>query len=418
MTTRAAMDRMDHFTSGRDGLAAAGRIGSAPAARYHALDALRGIMMLLGIYLHVACAYGTIGGWPFKQPEQTGALNLTVVLIHVFRMPVFYVMAGFFAALLYERRGFRAAAVNRIGRIVVPFVVGWAIIFPLSMFLAGWGRFGLERTLAGFASGRVLSYAGPLHLWFLEYLIVFYALAVIAVPALGALPAGWRATFDRAFRRVIDSSWAPLVLAIPSFFALLPMQNPGFDDPPGFVPAPHIAIAYAIPFAVGWLLYRHADLLEVVRRRAWIHAAWALVWTGAFITLVALYFLGLLGGLVHTTGLFLASRAIHSVALWSLILAFIGLFLRYLDRPSASLRYLCDSSYFLYLAHMPVMIAFQLTLLPLAWPPLVKAALVLVATVAVLLALYRYLVRPSFIGAALNGRRYPRTPRVTLAAAT
>ena len=58
---------------------------------------------------------------------------------------------------------------------------------PLFAPLAGWGRFGLERTLAGFASGRVLDYAGPLHLWFLEYLILFYGLAVIAVRLLGII---------------------------------------------------------------------------------------------------------------------------------------------------------------------------------------------------------------------------------------
>ena len=398
----------------RDDLAAAGH----PPPRYHALDALRGIMMLLGIYLHGVVAYAPIGGWPFKQPEQTGVLDLTVVAIHMFRMPVFYVMAGFFAALLYHRRGFRAAAVNRVARIVIPFAIGWAIIFPLTMLLAGWGRFGLDRTLAGFATGRVLRFAGPLHLWFLEYLIVFYALAVVAVPALGALPAGWRSALARGFRWTVAARGAPLLLAIPSFLALLPMTNPGFDDPPGFVPAPRLVIAYAIPFAFGWLLYRHADLLDLLRRRAWSYALWALLFAGAFLTLVALYFLGLLGGVLHTTWLFLVGRALHSIGLWGFILGFIGLFLRYLDRPSARLRYLCDSSYFLYLAHMPVMIGFQLLVLPLAWPPLVKLALVTAATVALLLVLYRYAVRPTAIGAVLNGRRYPLRRAPALAVAT
>ena len=149
--------------------------------RYHALDALRAAMMFLGIYLHAVVAYSPNGGWLWKQAEQTRLLDWSISIIHVFRMPIFYAMAGFFTALLVARYGFRRSAWNRFMRIVVPFVVGWIIVWPLSMFLAGLGYFGLERTLAGFASGRVLAYAHPLHLWFLEYLIVLYLLAAVAM---------------------------------------------------------------------------------------------------------------------------------------------------------------------------------------------------------------------------------------------
>ena len=104
-------------------------------------------------------------------------------------------------------------------------------------------------------------------------------------------------------------------------------------------------------------------------------------------------------------------RGLHSVALWLLIFAVTGLFLRYLGGHSALGRYLCDSSYFLYLAHMPVLIAFQLLLRDVALPPLAKIPLVLAATIVVLLPLYRYGVRPTFVGAVLNGRRYPGASR-------
>ena len=36
-------------------------------ARYHSLDALRGVMMLLGINLHAAVAYSAYGNWPWKD---------------------------------------------------------------------------------------------------------------------------------------------------------------------------------------------------------------------------------------------------------------------------------------------------------------------------------------------------------------
>ena len=102
-------------------------------------------------------------------------------------------------------------------------------------------------------------------------------------------------------------------------------------------------------------------------------------------------------------------RAAHSVAMWFLILGVAGLFLRYLAGHSAYRRYLCDSSYFLYIAHMPVLLAFQLLLRDASLPPLAKIVIALVGTIAVLMPIYRYGVRPTFVGAVLNGRRYSST---------
>ena len=170
------------------------------AERFHALDALRAAMMFLGIYLHAVVAYSPNGGWPWKQPDQTRLLDWSLSIIHVFRMTIFYAMAGFFTALLIARYGMQSAAWNRFMRIVVPFVVGWMIVWPLVMLFAGIGLVGLERTLRAFASGYVLQFVGPLHLWFLEYLIVLYLLAV-GLPKLAFVGTGaWFYMLVNAFK--------------------------------------------------------------------------------------------------------------------------------------------------------------------------------------------------------------------------
>lgn len=373
---------------------------TASLSRYHALDALRAAMMFLGIYLHAVVAYSPTGGWPYKPLQLTTTLDWSVGLIHVFRMPVFYVMAGFFAALLLQRYGLRRAADNRFWRIVVPFVIGWIILFPLVMFLAAFGKLDdLSAALQFILSGRFLAYAHPLHLWFLEYLIVLYLLALVAVAAVGRLPQKARAQLLRLFGLAVRSWWAPLIFAVPSFLALLAMHRPWLEDPPGFVPAIRIVVAYAIPFAFGWLLYLNTDLLETLSRRAWLHAALAAIASFGYLTAFRIP--------IDREVAFYLMRALHSLALWLLIFSVTGLFLRYLGAHSAFRRYLCDSSYFLYLAHMPVLIGFELLLRDVALPPLAKMTIALAGTIAVLLPLYRYGVRPTFLGAVLNGRRYP-----------
>src|SRR6185295_19682311 len=88
----------------------------SPVPRLHALDGLRAAMMLLGLVLHSAASYVTITlheAWPFQDRARSGAFDLLVFTIHLFRMPTFFVMAGFFAALLYQREGARGFLAHR-----------------------------------------------------------------------------------------------------------------------------------------------------------------------------------------------------------------------------------------------------------------------------------------------------------------
>ena len=74
--------------------------------RLYALDNLRAAMMWLGIVLHVAVIY--IAGpspLPWRDNQTTPTADLLMAFIHAFRMPVFFILAGFFVALLIERRG-------------------------------------------------------------------------------------------------------------------------------------------------------------------------------------------------------------------------------------------------------------------------------------------------------------------------
>ena len=64
-----------------------------------------------------------------------------------------------------------------------------------------------------------------------------------------------------------------------------------------------------------------------------------------------------------------------------------------------------------------LILALKLLLRDVPIPPLAKIVLVLAATIAILLPLYRYAVRPTFIGAVLNGQRYPLKPAPAAAAA-
>src|SRR5258705_1134975 len=104
--------------------------------RYYGLDALRGGMMLLGIVLHSATFY--LAAPPPHLPIPTDPHTSLVMdaifdLIHSFRMPTFFVLAGFFTALLVEKRGVVGAYRNRLARVAAPFAAALFTILPLSV---------------------------------------------------------------------------------------------------------------------------------------------------------------------------------------------------------------------------------------------------------------------------------------------
>ena len=65
----------------------------------------------------------------------------------------------------------------------------------------------------------------------------------------------------------------------------------------------------------------------------------------------------------------LAFAAAYGVAIWCWSFAVIGLAMRFLSRENARVRYVADASYWIYLVHLPVVVAFQVVVghLPLHW---------------------------------------------------
>ena len=111
----------------------------------------------------------------------------------------------------------------------------------------------------------------------------------------------------------------------------------------------------------------------------------------------------------HATGEHSGAIAFAAPAMWFLVFGFLGVFLRYLDKPSARWRYLLDASYWMYIVHPPVVMVLPALLADVPLPTMVKFILVVGVATALILLVYHYAVRPTFIGAQLNGKRYPRS---------
>lgn len=377
--------------------------------RYHAFDQLRAAMMLLGLVLHSATSFTATSlgaAWPYQDTQTNVLFDLVVFFIHLFRMPVFFVMAGFFGAFLYYRRGSMEMVRNRLKRILLPLAAAWVVLFPLTaagfVFANNGGPAGFPVVAAYLASGTFLARPGLIHLWFLYDLLFFYAVALLVMPLVERVSGRLRERGAERFAALVTRGWAPWVLAGVTMLTLYPMPTAGLETSTSFTPPLRVLAAYGIFFGFGWLVYVRREVVDAFAERLGRHVVLGTV--ASVLYLVAALRPPLADpGAAHLLGITLAS-----LAMWLLIFAITGLFVRYLDRPSPVGRYLSDASYWLYLIHLPVTIWMPGLLAGFAWPAPVKFGLVLGTTVAVTLITYHYFVRATTVGVVLNGRRYPR----------
>ena len=106
--------------------------------RLHALDAVRGFALLLGVAFHAALSF--MPGWPpglwaMVDNSPSRFLADAAFVAHIFRMSLFFLLAGFFARLLHQRLGTAGFWKNRLLRIAVPLVIGWVLLYPLIVWI-------------------------------------------------------------------------------------------------------------------------------------------------------------------------------------------------------------------------------------------------------------------------------------------
>lgn len=374
--------------------------------RYHALDAVRGYALLAGIVLHATMSFFL--AIPIADHSPSSALKVTFFVIHTFRMTLFFVIAGFFARLLLQRRGVTGFIRHRSARILAPLLVAWAVLTPVTLRILAW---------ADPASAHGWRPVPLMHLWFLYYLCLFYV-AALALRWITAQRSdggeGLAELADGAVRRLLDSPLAPWVLALPLFAVL------GFDDrilwglgiptpDRGLTPKPPVLVAFGTAFALGWFVHRQPAQLQKWRARWREHLAVGMTLTGLCLTVLHVEQGATDGWLFHSAA---GSRAVYVAcylaSIWYWTFGVTGAALRYCADESPVRRYLADSSYWLYLVHLPLVFFLQVAFAPLAWPWAIKFSLIMVIALTLLFLSYHYFVRSTWIGEVLNGARYPR----------
>lgn len=381
--------------------------------RLHGLDGLRGAALLLGVVLHGTLSFFPSQIWIVGDDQISVWASGLFFVIHLFRMASFFLIAGLFGHMMLKRRGTAGFIRNRLIRIAAPLAAFWGPVMAGIVAVLVWNASLHGLTAADAPPPPTYDWTNiPLtHLWFLWVLLWFYAALVIGralvirLDRAGAVGRG----LDRMAGGLIGP-WGPLVLGAPLALALWLEPNWiaffGIPTPDaGLVPEASALVGFGLAFGMGVLLDRRRDLLAKIEGWTPVYLGLAL---GAGTT--ALMLSGgptpVLTPMTDPAAKALAAAA-FGVATYASMFAVVGLALRFWSGHSAVRRYLADASYWIYIVHLPLVMAAQVVVQDwtLVWP--IKLAVVVVGVMAVSLASYELMVRHGMMGRWLNGRRVP-----------
>lgn len=400
-------------------MSASNNIPAPEPQRYHYLDNLRALAMLAGVLLHAGIAFSvlTFELWPSANKEVSMFFDYWIWVLHTFRMPLFFLVAGFFAHYLVRSRSNGCFIKNRLMRIGLPFVIFWplmlASLFGLMIYAAS--SLNVDTPiikLVKFAMENPDQMQGqkpPLsttHLWFLYYLAMF---SVVAGLFYRFVKDGTR------FYEWFAKPWVllgvlPLVTAV-----VISRQVTPHMAPESFMPAPWALAFYGIFYYVGWVFFVKQSLLAIIEKAVfWLAPAAAMAATLFCVFLpepLTLQDVMATIGKAPALTLQHALRALLTgVLAW--YLSFLALWLAYriLNKKNAVLRYIADGSYWVYIIHLPIVVYLQYVFHNQNLPILLEFALISGITLSAGYLSYALLVRHTPIGWLLNGRRTKQKP--------
>lgn len=371
--------------------------------REHHWDMLRAALMLLGIPYHVAMCYRAGEVWIARSGE--GALIFTWLsdFIHLFRMPAFFMVAGYFAALLLARRDAAEWLRGRCGRLGVPLIVSLVTLVPLLNILCELSNFPLRAALASWRDNASTSGGYDIrHLWFiivLLYLSLAAAGLVKCFPRLRAASVSPRVDAWAARHVVVALLGIATLVGLWEAWAIELFHMAGLaTNVPQEVLRIDQLLAFTPWFLLGWLLARAPQLRQRFLRLS------------PSVALIALASSTVLFGLANSMSP-AAGRFVESFAALALTQLAVALTKRFADQPSPMVTELVTASFVIYLVHLPIAVGLMVAGQQVAMPVAAKAVLIMLLTLLLSYGAWRVVASSPRLRFLFDGVQAPAAER-------
>lgn len=360
-------------------------------------DFIRAVYLLMGIPFHVCVAYSTHFDWSVASPDRSMALTILADMLHTFRMPGFFVIAGYFSFMILSRKGPMIFLKTRLVRLGVPLLTATVTILPLQMAIQTYAEV-LDGKLASGAFlsvflARLTHFDEPWisHLWFLYILIgLTIGIALLAL-VFKTDP------FDALCKNIAEFAYkhSSMSFIVVAFICTeLAIILPGLESVGG---SKLMALLSYVQYTPYFLIGGALHLSPVVK------AGYLRVGPVAFLIGLLLAFNSILPASSAWTHVVFMVSGFYAALLVTGFVA--NLAQRYFNRPSPAIRNVADASFSIYLFHHPIIFLLAAFFARIDLPPVLEFAIITPITIGVSYLLHRLVAANPISAFLFNGVR-------------
>jgi len=363
------------------------------SVRLYYLDWLR-VLAILTVFVYHSTRFFNVEDWHVKNPTWYPAVEVWNVFAGTWMMPLIFVISG--ASLFYAvgKGGAGKFVKDKTLRLLVPLLVGVFTHASLQVYLERFthGQFSgtyfqfLPQYFNGFyeggnpASGN-FALTG-MHLWYLWWLFLF---SILLYPLLCWLKGGGQ----RVLSRLGDGLALPGVVYLLALPILLLQM---IVDPGDMIMAKKEAGWYLVIYLwlllSGFVVVSHAGVQASIRRLRWLSLALVVVLMGAYLFLVFQPAPATFGTPLHAL-----ISTLRGLSAWCCVLAALGMGMRYLNFSTPFLTYANEAVLPFYILHQTVLLSVGYFVVQWPIPDLLKWAIILVTSLAIIMMIYECLIR-------------------------
>jgi glucans biosynthesis protein C len=331
--------------------------------RRHDIDWLRVIAIGLLLIYHIAIIFQP---WAMmigfiRSDEPMESLWKPMTMLNVWRIPLLFYVSGMGVYFAIRKRNWKELLMERSKRILLPFLFGMIAIVPLH-FLVFQKYYHLP---LGY-------YAHPAHLWFLGNI---FAYVLLLLPLFYYLKKIEEGRFWRGLSTVMGNPMGPLSLSVFFILETILVKPQVFEM---YAQTWHGFFLGLLAFFSGFLLvYSGKTFWQTVLKWRWLYLGLA----------AAMYIIRLMVFETKSPGYLIAIESNG----W--IFAVFGFGYKYLNKPGATLSYLSQAAYPIYIIHMFVLYVGAMIILPLELPVIVKFISIIVFTGTMCYLIYEFMIR-------------------------
>jgi glucan biosynthesis protein C len=380
--------------------------------RLHFLDAARATMLLLGIPFHASEVYRVSGGFSIASPDTSQLASLVSALVHGFRMPAFFMLSGYFAALLLARRTPDTWLKGRMKRLAIPLVVTALALGPLEAAIKL-----MVADHLSWAESLSQAYALPPrkwinHRWFLVVVLIFSTATAALQPrisdeALGGLGA----------RLKRPGRWILLVITLLTPLAAIvigKLAGEVLTHSPFVRQYAWLSSKYALYFTLGYLALRTKRPALIMGSLSRPELTLAITSMGLYLATYFAFYTPESYGALNRISKVVPAAIIANEGLAGYFSARIFFwFVRHIfDRQSPLVAYFVNASFVIYLMHIVFIYALAAYFLRVSWPPIIEIVVTSAVCLGACVACFECVRRSRVAGVLLNGEAFEPRPRL------